>query len=1407
MAPLRQSGPPPLVGRAAELEAVRVALGQRGVRAIVAHGAGGVGKTALLRHFLETAAQDGAIVGAGKYPEGRDGRDLDPIVAAVEAAITAGLDQLYDPEAGLRSLAQALGENARVLAGVGSGLLRALAETGSGPRVTAEEGEAQIGRALLRVLRWLEGFGAPVFLMIDDWGRGGQRAQRFCGLLLSDSGLKLTRLLATERDDETAESERLIGLVRIAVDPLGADDRLELARLSLGERRAAAADILAFVGPAAARPFDLIESTRVLIAADAVVNAGGTWRLDTARAASALAGAAAISAVRQALASAPEAEAVARALAVHGDGAQASDLARACGFSEIVVRHALARLADNGLVQWSCEGAEFAHDRLRAEVLLGAPPSVRVHLAEALAEALRAGGVAPGDGARSMTMLWLRQEAGLRDAEPIWWRDAFTTGAVKARATGDRVAAERFVASAMQLAAVGPGETYPLLAEAAFVAITQGQDAEARRFVDRLELFATTPIERAVAEEMRVFARRATGDLDGALEVARAVLTRRGVKVPRGVTAWSLTRALMRILSMDPRKATKPLEADRLALEAPMMRAINGLGSLMFERDPRLAVVLATQTLSRDLIYGTAAAAGTYSLMCCAMGDYRRAAAWAEASDRLQRPEQPLRAVAKQYSASFGHVFARPRPVTRARGDEATALAYIEGDLAVAAYGNRDKVLDALFCDDPLDDTTALADRAIEVAIQLGEPATIPHVQSLRQFIAQLRQPDRQPWRLDGDHFDAPVQLARLRDEGLANVGRAIAALEALLAVLFGAHAEAARIADRPWPQFSGSPFQGQSQIWGFATSLAFYRTGRRPRPFVRWNLKRLSRLNPNDFLHRERLLAAEHARIAGRRRQALGAYAEAVEAAAVSRCLLEYGLVAISASQGADLLGASAEASRWREAARGAWRRLGADALLSHWFGETPEAQEKDVQRAVLARTAAERASQAKSRLLATVGHELRGPLQGALSLIDLAEAREDQADLPTLRRAIHHLAGMVDDLTNLGALDGGVLVLRKAAFDAAGLASAVVALQRPAAEAAGRTLALETPGAPLWVLGDEGRLGQVLGNLVANALRHGQGRVSVSLASTAPDRLTLLVADEGPALGEAEAMRIFEPFDRGGRGGDETGLGVGLFLGRSLARAMGGDLTTRPLPHGKAFALEIEAPAAAAPTVTSDGGISGLRVLLAEDIDLSRKTLAALLRSEGCIVDEAATGEAARALAAAGPFDLLLLDQHMGAVTGLDVAAFAARLPTSPRVILMTAETSPELIGQARDVGVDLVLAKPISLAALRGAARTKPSPAKGRRVELGAALGDAAAAILAALRPAIEYELDQLERAVAAEDADAVRAQLHRLRGMAAHFGLELMTRALNDVSLADPTMISQLRAATARVDWSAIGSVGF
>jgi signal transduction histidine kinase/ActR/RegA family two-component response regulator len=1398
--PSAASAPIRLVGREEELEAVRAALADAATRVIVATGPAGAGKTALLRAAVDEAAAEGALSGLGKYPEGYAGRDLDPVIAAVEGAVTAGLEQLYDPDAGLRDLAAALGDNTHVFTSVAGSVLRALAGAAPDAPLTAQGADAQLAEAVVRVLRWLEGFGAAVLLMIDDWGRAGPQAQRVLRRVVSDAGLTRTRLLATERTEEPFPPPIAAKMAGIEVWGLPPPARLELARAVLGARAAAAVDVLDFLGPAAERPFDLIESVRVLTADEAIVPRGpGSWRLDRARGGRALAGAAAGSVVDRALQAAPAAPLLAQLLAVHGDGAEAEDLARAAGLAEAEARRTLAALADRGLVQWTGMRIAFAHDRLRAEVLQRIGPAARQEMAARYADALVRGGAEPGDGERGMGLLWLRQEAGLSDVEPRWWRDAFTEGAVRAREIGDRAAAERFVASALQLAAVGAGFSYRLLGEAAFAAITRGDDAEARRHADRMQAYAASPQELAAAQELRVFARRASGDLDGALDVASEVVARNGVKLPRRLSVWDLAHAVLRCFTLDPRRAVRPLDEATLATDGPMMRAINGIGSLIFERNPPLVVVWVTRTLRRELVYGTAAGAATYSLISCAFGDYRRAAAWAEAADRLQRPEQPLRAVAKQYSTNFGHVFVRPRPETRGRGDEMAALAYAGGDLAVAAYGNRDKVLDALFSDDPLDGTEAVADEAIRVAERLGDAATIPHVRALRQFLDQLRRAGPDGWRLDGAHFDHAAQRRTLETEGLANTGRGVAALEALLGVLFGRYGEVAELSRRSWPRFGSAPFQAQTQIWAFATGLALYRTGGAPSKLVLWNLRRLGRLNPNDFRHRTRLLDAERARVRGRRRQAMSAYREAVEAAARSRCLMEHGLVAAAAAEGAEALGEAGDARLWREAAIAAWRRLGAEALLAARYG-LAHAVAADAQSD--AAEAAQRASRAKSRLLATVGHELRTPLQGALGLIELAERPGESVDLKDLRQAIQGLAGVVEDLTDLGALEGGLLSIRKAPLDVAALVHSVVSLHQAAAAQANRQLDIRiSQEAPRWVLSDAVRVRQVLGNLVVNALRHGRGRVEIGVEAAGP-RLRFWVADEGPELDPGVLHKIFEPFERGVEC-DDGGLGVGLFLGRHLARAMGGDLRVSPRIKGKAFELEIAAPPAAPAAAEPVSELAGLRVLIAEDTDLSRRVLAALLRGEGCDVREASDGRTALDLAAAETFDLLLLDQRMPQLTGIEVAERLAGHAGGGRIVLMSAGLESELRRRAAACGVADVLDKPIALDDLRRAAgplsRSPSRPPGERRIdELRRHLGAAAEPLLEALRPTLDAEFDALDAAMLSGDPAPVEARLHRLRGLAGHFGLDNLTAALLDVG-ARPLDVAALKRA-AKLDWA-------
>lgn len=1412
---------PRLHGRVAELATLLSALDDPSVRIIAVRGPAGGGKSALLREALDQSRARGALCGAGKYAQGQVGRDLEPLIHALEEAIASGLDQLFDPAAGLRDLGRNLGNHAAALAGLGSGPLRSLAPARGAEPVTADRADERLVHAVVQTLRWLEGFGAPVLLLIDDWGRAGEQARRLYARLAAEPSLPRTRILASERDEETF-APLPPGALVTQLGPLPGEAQLSLAAELLGPKSAAAAEVVAFLGPAAGLPFDLVQSTRILEQQGLSLGPDG-WRLDPYLGAPALAGAAARALVRRIGEASAEALELARLLAVYGDDMLLEDLWAAAGLNADAGGAAVRQLEASGLVRRRGGHARYAHDRLRAEVLADLPPDERAAMGARLAESLRRDGVRPGDGERGMAMLWRRLDGGLEAAEPAWWRDAFAAGAFAARQSGDRDAAEVFVRAGLGLALRGAAFTYPLLMEAASAAISRGDHDRACRFADQMAAVAATPAEQAAADEMRVFARRASGDLDAALDTAREVLAKVGVRLPRRVTALNLAQAVVRVFSLDPRRATAPVGAEDLAVEAPMMRAMNGIGSLLFERDPLLVVVLVTRTLSSRLVYGTAAGAATLALLCCAFGAYRRAAAWAEAADRLQSDDQPLRAIAKQYASNFGHVFARPRPVTRSRGDEMEALAWAGGDLAVAAYGNRDRVLDALFSEDPLAGTVELADAAVRTAERLKDTPTIPHVRALRQLIAQLVEGGEEAWRLDGAHFDLQATRQFLEAEALANTGRAVAALEALLGALYGRYAAVAEMQARSWPRFTPAPFQAQSQIWTFATGLALFRTGGRPPALALWNLRRLAKLNPGDFLHRARLLEAEAHRTRGRRSAALRAYGEAVQAAAGSRCLLEYGLVAAAAAEGAELLGARDRSEAWRARARAAWQALGADGLLATRLGApaaTPaehalsatvadlQAQHADRELELLAaREAAERANRAKSRLLAAVGHELRTPLQGALGLVELAEGGE-ALDVANLRKALLNLSGVVGDLTDLGVLEGGALRIRRAPFDASAAARSVVALHASAARAAGRDLVYEGPAAPAWIDGDEGRVRQVLGNLVANGLRHGAGAVRVGLqADAAAGRLVFSVGDEGRALTDAELLRIFEPFERGSAD-DGGGLGLGLFLGRHLARAMGGDLRVRGLPEGgKAFEFEIEA-AAAAPLddPARQGELKGLRVLLAEDTDLSRDVLAALLRREGCEVVEARDGEEARARLAQGRFDLVLLDHRMPRLSGVEVAreAAASGAPT----VLMTASVEPWLEAEARAAGVHCVLEKPVSLAGLRalsrGGFRARAAGRGAERVdELRKQLGPAGRDLLRAVRPTLDAELARLSELSEAGDPTAVAAQLHRLRGLAGHFGLEALGEvlALAGEGTADPVhLVPRLRAAAAKTEWS-------
>ncbi|MBB5144103.1 ATP-binding protein [Desulfovibrio intestinalis] len=238
-----------------------------------------------------------------------------------------------------------------------------------------------------------------------------------------------------------------------------------------------------------------------------------------------------------------------------------------------------------------------------------------------------------------------------------------------------------------------------------------------------------------------------------------------------------------------------------------------------------------------------------------------------------------------------------------------------------------------------------------------------------------------------------------------------------------------------------------------------------------------------------------------------------------------------------------------------------------------------------------AEETSRMKSAFMARLSHDMRTPLTAILGMSELLQQKGMQEQdrkkaLRYLSQAGSALLEMVRDVTDHASLEQGALQLRPAPFALRAALEDCMALFRPVAEAKGLDIDLDVnPDLPDAVVGDCFRLRQTLGNLVSNAVKFtelGRVRVCVEPAGRkagginqgAADtlRLKIMVQDTGPGLPEEDAERIFESFQRGSDNPSVPGTGLGLYISRTIARRMGGDVTVISSPGcGSCFTLEL--------------------------------------------------------------------------------------------------------------------------------------------------------------------------------------------------------------------------------------------
>jgi signal transduction histidine kinase/ActR/RegA family two-component response regulator len=380
-----------------------------------------------------------------------------------------------------------------------------------------------------------------------------------------------------------------------------------------------------------------------------------------------------------------------------------------------------------------------------------------------------------------------------------------------------------------------------------------------------------------------------------------------------------------------------------------------------------------------------------------------------------------------------------------------------------------------------------------------------------------------------------------------------------------------------------------------------------------------------------------------------------------------------------------------------------------------------------VEARDAAQAANVLKSQFLANMSHEIRTPLNGVLAMAQIIEMGELSAQqrerVDVIRRSGEELLAVLNDVLDISKIEAGNMELEIGEIDAEALGASVRAAFAPLADAKKNLrFAVEVrPEAAGKRRGDPVRIGQILNNLVSNAIKFTvEGDVGVLVDGIGPDGrdgLRLTVKDTGVGIGADKLPLLFEKFSQAD--GSNTrrygGAGLGLAICRELAQLMRGKIEVESAEGtGSTFTVTLPAPRLAGTQETDAaqlddaldaGDERALRVLAAEDIPTNQLVLKTIMQSFGVEITMVENGRQAVEAWIAEPYDLILMDIQMPEMDGIAATRVirAAEAETGRQrtpIIAVSANAMTHQVKEYLAAGMDGHVAKPIELSKLHAA-----------------------------------------------------------------------------------------------------------